>query len=122
MCVRARALGDSFLYVGAISDSDGDTKMGDAGAKKASDPPPDAKAIEETIEKRLDFVKKAADKMMHIESQAAGGGAGPEKGKGKRGRMSEKAEDDILIKRAETEASGKNVYAGVSKSVRVHFS
>ena len=28
---------------------------------------------------------------------------------GKRGRMSEKAEDDILMKRAETEAAGKAV-------------
>ena len=30
---------------------------------------------------------------------------------GKRGRMSEKAEDDILMKRAETEAAGKAVYS-----------
>ena len=91
-----------------MADSDGDTKMG-SGSKGEK---PDQATIASTIEKRLDFVKKAADKMMHLEG-AAGGAAGgkDDKGKGKRSRMSEKAEDDILTKRAELEASGKNVFA-----------
>ena len=61
---------------------------------------------------RLEGVKRAADKMMHLEAGAAGAAAAKDdKGKGKRGRMTEKAEDDILMKRAETEAAGKDVYA-----------
>ena len=52
---------------------------------------------------RLEFVAKTAEKMMHLEGSTALAGK-DEKGKGKRGRMTEKAEDDILMKRAETEA------------------
>ena len=87
-----------------------DTEMADASgdAKRAE---PDAKNVEQALEKRLDFVKKAADKMMHLDASAAAAGAGGDKGKGKRGRMTEKAEDDILMKRAETEAAGQNVFA-----------
>lgn len=88
-----------------MADSDGDTKMATAGEK------PDKATIESSIEKRLDFVKKTADKMMHLEGATAGAAGKEEKGKGKRGRMSEKAEDDILTKRAELEASGKTVFA-----------
>ena len=49
--------------------------------------------------------------MMHLEGGASGVKVKGDKGKGRRGRMAEQAEDDILMKRAETEASGKAVFA-----------
>lgn len=59
---------------------------------------------------RLEFVAKTAEKMMHLEGSAALAGK-DEKGKGKRGRMTEKAEDDILMKRTETEARTQSIYS-----------
>ena len=67
--------------------------------------------MQASIEKRLEFVAKTAEKMMHLEGGASGVAGKDDTGKGRRRRMEEKAEDDILMKRAETEASGKAVFA-----------
>eukprot|EP00960_Hanusia_phi_P061004 764699-Hanusia_phi.AAC.2 len=83
--------------------------------------------LQDKVTKRMEFISQQTDLLMHLESKGAA--AKDEKGdcskqdptslmellagtkKTTRGRMSEKAEDDILIKRAETEASGKSVFA-----------
>jgi len=91
-----------------MSDSDGDTKMVDSKGKGGA--PMDKALVEKNIEKRLEGVQKAADRMNRLEGNAGAGGAKDDKSK-KKARMSEKAEDDILMKRAETEAAGKDVYA-----------
>jgi SNF2 family DNA or RNA helicase len=69
--------------------------------------------MDDKIAKRLEFIQKQTDLLMHFEpSKGAYSGKGGEaKGRGTRGRMSEKAEDDLLLKRAETETSGDNVNA-----------
>ena len=69
--------------------------------------------MEDKIAKRLEFIQQQTDLLMHFEpSKGAYSGKGGEvKGRGKRGRMSEKAEDDLMLKRAETETSGDNVNA-----------
>mmetsp|Transcript_9541 Transcript_9541/g.23280 ORF Transcript_9541/g.23280 Transcript_9541/m.23280 type:complete len:1000 (-) Transcript_9541:139-3138(-) len=57
------------------------------------------------IEKRLAFIQQQTDLLMHFEPK--GGAYDTDKStKSKRGRMTEKAEDEALMKRAETEASG----------------
>jgi len=68
---------------------------------------PNRAAMQASIEKRLEFVAKTAEKMMHLEGGASGVAAKDDTGKGRRRRMEEKAEDDILMKRAETEALAK---------------
>ena len=70
--------------------------------------------MDDKIAKRLEFIQKQTDLLMHFEPSKgaySGKGGGEAKGSGKRGRMSEKAEDDLLLKRAETETSGDNVNA-----------
>jgi SWI/SNF-related matrix-associated actin-dependent regulator of chromatin subfamily A member 5 len=58
------------------------------------------------ISKRLEFIQKQTDLLLHFEpSKGAYSDKAAEKKGGKRGRMSEKAEDDLLLKRAETETS-----------------
>ena len=68
------------------------------------------KDMDGLIQKRLDFIAQQTDLLMHFDmsSKASGGGG---EGSSKRGRMTEKAEDELLMKRAETEASGKAVFA-----------
>ena len=86
--------------------------MSDSGeAKGAKRRQSNRSAVQASIEKRLEFVAKTAEKMMHLEGGASGVRGKDDKGKGRRGRMAEQAEDDILMKRAETEASGKAVFA-----------
>jgi hypothetical protein len=61
--------------------------------------------MDDKISKRLEFIQKQTDLLLHFEpSKGAYSGKTEAKG-GKRGRMSEKAEDDLLLKRAETETS-----------------
>ena len=66
--------------------------------------------MDSLIQKRLEFISKQTDLLLHFDSNkpkvAAGGDS-----KSKRGRMTEKAEDELLMKRAETEASGASVFA-----------
>jgi len=62
------------------------------------------------IQKRLDFIAQQTDLLMHFDNKAKPA-AGAGEGKSKRGRMTEKAEDELLMKRAETEASGNSVFA-----------
>jgi hypothetical protein len=57
------------------------------------------------IEKRLKFIAQQTDLLMHFEPKGAGYSKDAA-GKSRRGRMSEKAEDEQLMKRAETEAAG----------------
>mmetsp|Transcript_59635 Transcript_59635/g.158716 ORF Transcript_59635/g.158716 Transcript_59635/m.158716 type:complete len:1056 (+) Transcript_59635:1184-4351(+) len=67
--------------------------------------------MNDKIAKRLEFIQNQTDLLMHFEPSKGAYQKGEAKGRGKRGRMSEKAEDDLLLKRAETETSGDNVNA-----------
>jgi SWI/SNF-related matrix-associated actin-dependent regulator of chromatin subfamily A member 5 len=68
------------------------------------------KDMDDLIQKRLDFIAKQTDLLMHFDGGKAKAAADGDS-KSKRGRMTEKAEDELLMKRAETEASGASVFA-----------
>ena len=62
--------------------------------------------MDDKIAKRLEYIQKQTDLLMHFEPNrgAYSKAADPAQGKkSNRGRMSEKAEDEALLKRAETE-------------------
>uniref|UniRef100_A0A7S0M6D0 Uncharacterized protein n=1 Tax=Cryptomonas curvata TaxID=233186 RepID=A0A7S0M6D0_9CRYP len=61
--------------------------------------------MDDKISKRLEFIQKQTDLLLHFEPSKGAYSAKTEPKGGKRGRMSEKAEDDLLLKRAETETS-----------------
>ena len=67
--------------------------------------------VQARVQKRLDFIASQTDLLMHFEPKGAGYQNAKEGPKSKRGRMSEKAEDELMMKRAETEAAGNNVFA-----------
>jgi len=66
--------------------------------------------MDKLIQKRLDFIAQQTDLLMHFDTKGKAAATSGD-GQSKRGRMSEKAEDELLMKRAETEASGSNVFA-----------
>lgn len=73
-----------------------------------------AKDMEDRVKKRLEFIAQQTDLLMHLEPKggsAAYNAEATKEKKGKRGRMSEKAEDELMLKRAETEASGASVFS-----------
>mmetsp|Transcript_19667 Transcript_19667/g.40054 ORF Transcript_19667/g.40054 Transcript_19667/m.40054 type:complete len:1001 (-) Transcript_19667:199-3201(-) len=70
-----------------------------------------AAEVAERVQKRLDFIAQQTDLLMHLEPKSAAYQKDGDGDKKKRGRMTEKAEDELLMKRAETEASGKSVYS-----------
>jgi SWI/SNF-related matrix-associated actin-dependent regulator of chromatin subfamily A member 5 len=69
-----------------------------------------ADTMDSLIQRRLEFISKQTDLLLHFDTAKPKAAAGGES-KSKRGRMTEKAEDELLMKRAETEASGASVFA-----------
>uniref|UniRef100_A0A6U2D0V6 Uncharacterized protein n=2 Tax=Hemiselmis andersenii TaxID=464988 RepID=A0A6U2D0V6_HEMAN len=77
--------------------------------------------MEARVKKRLAFIEQQTDLLLHFDPKSGAyqkQGEPAKGGRGKKGRMSEKAEDELLLKRAETEASGADVYKDDERLVK----